>query len=109
MSNPVTVVHPLHTNVVLPLGRIIATRGALDSAGPQRIAQCITAHAMGDWGCVCDADKRTNDLALQHGDRILSAYPIDPSRPSKGYGDNTLWVITEWDRSVTTALLPEEY
>jgi hypothetical protein len=64
---------------------------------------------MGDWGCVCDADKRTNDLALKHGDRILSAYPIDPSQPSQGYGDNTLWIITEWDRSVTTALLPEEY
>jgi len=25
------------------------------------------------------------------------------------YGDNTLWIITESDRSVTTFLLPDEY
>ncbi len=40
---------------------------------------------------------------------ILSAYPIDPDKRSKGYGDNTLWIITEADRSVTTFLLPDEY
>ena len=41
--------------------------------------------------------------------RFLSAYPIDESQPCEGFGDNTLWIITEWDRSVTTALLPSEY
>ena len=39
----------------------------------------------------------------------FSAYPIDPAKPSKGYGENTLWIITEADRSVTTFLLPSEY
>jgi hypothetical protein len=29
--------------------------------------------------------------------------------PCEGFGDNTLWIITEADRSVTTFLLPEEY
>ena len=48
--------------------------------------------------------------AMKTGDtRFLSAYPIDESRPCEGFGDNTLWIITEWDRSVTTALLPSEY
>lgn len=95
--------------VMLPLGRVVATRGAMDRVGLPRILRCMAAHVAGDWGCVCKADKRANDAALKQGDRILSAYPIDPSSPSKGHGDNTLWIITEWDRSVTTALLPEEY
>jgi len=29
--------------------------------------------------------------------------------PCKGLGENTLWIITEADRSVTTFLLPGEY
>jgi hypothetical protein len=40
---------------------------------------------------------------------FLSAYPIDPAKPCKGFGDNTLWIITEGDRSATTFLLPSEY
>ena len=36
-------------------------------------------------------------------------HPIDPAKPCKGFGDNTLWIITEGDRSVTTFLLPDEY
>jgi hypothetical protein len=43
------------------------------------------------------------------GERVLSAYAIDESKPAKGYGDNCLWIITERDRSVTTFLLPDEY
>ena len=54
-------------------------------------------------------DAATNDEAVTEGNRILSAYPIDPSKPSTGYGDNTVWIITEADRSVTTFLLPSEY
>jgi hypothetical protein len=46
---------------------------------------------------------------LKTGNRILSAYPIDETQPCKGHGDNTLWIITEADRSVTTFLLPGEY
>lgn len=46
-------------------------------------------------------DKRVNEDALRHGQRLLSAYHTRLS--------DKLWVITEWDRSVTTLLLPEEY
>jgi hypothetical protein len=35
------------------------------------------------------------------GERVLSAYAIDESKPAKGYGENCLWIITERDRSVT--------
>jgi hypothetical protein len=26
-----------------------------------------------------------------------------------GKGENRFWIITEWDRSVTTVLMPEDY
>jgi hypothetical protein len=47
------------------------------------------------------ADMRANAEALKEGTRLLSAYHLKDGRK--------LWIITEWDRSVTTALLPEEY
>lgn len=46
-------------------------------------------------------DKTENELSLKHGFRLLSSYPITDS--------DTLWIITEADRSVTTLLLPSEY
>ena len=54
-----------------------------------------------DWGDLCDEDKEMNDRAVMNGDdRILAAY-----NTSKG----KIWIITEWDRSCTTVLFPNEY
>lgn len=97
--------YPCH----FPLGRIVATPGALAACDSHRLKGCLFRHARGDWGNVCAEDKALNDQALIDGDRLLSAYPIDPTKPSKGHGKNCLWIITEADRSVTTFLLPEEY
>jgi hypothetical protein len=63
----------------------------------------------GDWGAVCEEDAETNNAGVRGEGRLLSAYPIDETKPCKGFGENTLWVITEWDRSVTTFLFPDEY
>lgn len=93
------------------LGQILCTQGVLQAATehPDLMAACIARHARSDWGCVCPEDAETNDEAVRDGFRILSAYPIDPALPCKGYGENCVWVITEADRSVTTLLLPDEY
>jgi hypothetical protein len=67
-------------------------------------AQGITAftrHVRGDWGDVDDEDWEANERALMEGTRLLSVY-----RSAEGV---KFWVITEWDRSLTTVLLPEEY
>jgi hypothetical protein len=90
-------------------GRIVATPGALAGCNGRHLTACLRRHLQGDWGCVADEDKIRNQRALEEGSRLLSAYPIDPSRPCAGHGANTLWIITEADRSVTTFLLPEEY
>ena len=85
------------------LGRVVATRGALQALEetqhqPQEL---LRRHARGDWGCVCPEDARENELSLEQGLRLLSAYML-----SSGV---KLWIITEADRSATTLLLPEEY
>jgi len=97
------------TPTPFPLGQIVATRGALDAVPRPRLLDCLSRHARGDWGVTCPEDAATNDQALVEGGRVLSAYPIDPALPCKGFGDNCFWIITEADRSVTTFLLPDEY
>jgi hypothetical protein len=92
-----------------PLGEIVATPGALAATSNAYRFECLLRHVSGDFGCVCHDDAETNRAAITEGDRILSAYPIDPAKPCKGFGDNTLWIVTEADRSVTTFLLPDEY
>jgi hypothetical protein len=85
------------------LGQIVSTPGALqalETAG-HTAHEFLSQHAGCQWGDLCDEDKILNDEALANDQRILSAYKLN---------DGTrIWIITEWDRSVTTALLPEEY
>jgi hypothetical protein len=91
------------------LGNIVCTLGAASVLPPELFSVYLDRHQAGDWGNVCEDDKALNDLAVGDGSRILSAYPINPDLPCKGFGENCVWVITEADRSVTTFLLPEEY
>ena len=86
----------------LPLGRIGATPGALQvlTEAGEDLRLLLARHASGDWGELDEDDRRENKLSLNHGWRVLISYSV---------GGNTVWVITEADRSVTTILLPEEY
>ena len=91
------------------LGEVVATRTVSDLLPHAYLMQCLSRHVQGDWGSVCDEDVATNNEAVQNGFRVLSAYPLDDEKPCAGFGGNTLWIITEWDRSVTTFLFPNEY
>ena len=86
-----------------PLGRVVATPGALRALekAEQLPAEFLDRHVNGDWGEVPEADKQENELSVERGFRILSAYTTSA-------GDK-LWILTEADRSATTLLLPEEY
>ena len=101
--------HQQRHRALFDLSQIVATPAALAVTSHEYRLDCLRRHLTGDWGCVCADDRAVNDDAVKTGERILSAYPIDPAKPSKGFGDNTLWIITERDRSVTTFLLPEDY
>ncbi len=88
---------------MFPLGQIAITPGALEALEQSNIsaASFIQRHVLGDWGDVTDSDKESNNLALEMGGRILSAYSLP---------DHTkIWVTTEPDRSTTTILLPGEH
>ena len=85
------------------LGRTVATPGALRALeqANQSPFEFIERHQTGDWGELCEEDKKENAFSVQNGFRILSAY--------RTRNDVKIWVITEADRSVTTLLLPHEY
>lgn len=89
------------TKHLFSLGAIYATPGALESVSQDDIQAALKRHRQGDWGDVCPDDKATNDIATETGDRVLSSY-----RTASGV---RFWIITEWDRSLTTILLPCEY
>ena len=81
----------------------MATPGALaalNRAG-QDPAEFLTRHVTGDWGDLSDEDKEENELSVEQGFRILSAYTLED--------DSRIWIITERDRSATTLLTPSEY
>jgi hypothetical protein len=94
---------------LFPLGQIVATPGALEACPHDALQRFLFRHSHGDWGNVGTEDAATNAEAVTLGFRIFSAYPLNASKPCKGFGENTLWIITEADRSATTALLPSEY
>lgn len=93
------------TAALFELGQVVATPGALEALeqpGGTNPAALLARHVTGDWGELDAEDRAANDRAAQSGeDRILSAYDLASGA--------RIWIITEWDRSVTTLLLPEEY
>ncbi len=85
-------------------GQMVMTAGVNDlvQRGIFNPTAYLQRHLNGDWGDLSDDDRRQNDAALQSGeDRLFSSYQVTR--------DLKLWIITEWDRSVTTLLLPSEY
>ena len=89
-------------------GQILITNGvnALVQTSNQFsdfVRHSLFRHLNGDWGDFLDEeDKAMNDSALKNGDdRLFSKY---------NYHDGiSIYIITEWDRSATTILFPEEY
>jgi hypothetical protein len=85
------------------LGRVVGTPGALRALeeANQNPFEFLARHQAGDWGEICEQDKRENEFSVVNGFRILSAY--------RTRNNTKIWVITEADRSATTLLLPDEY
>jgi hypothetical protein len=84
------------------LGQVVATPASLAHCDEHNAdaTALIGRHAGGDWGDLCADDVAANVHAIQHDERILSAYRV---------GGAKLYVITEWDRSATTLLMASEY
>ena len=83
------------------LGQVVATQGVLSEIPSSNIYAALRRHSEGDWGEVSEEDRKRNDDAVKNGERIISSY--------RAFDGTKFWIITEWDRSYTTVLLPEEY
>lgn len=94
-----TVYHPPK---VLPVGELIIEaeiarwmlEGRLDPF------PWLRRHLADDWGELTDQERRGNAYAIVHGGEIFSSYRTDTGR--------TLWIVSEWDRRVTTLMLSSE-
>lgn len=91
------------------LGQLVATRGVAGLMGENKAFSDFARRSLrrfisGDWGEMCESDKRQNEDALKHHDnRIFAAYE------NAEHSSWKLWIITEWDHSATTLLFPSEY
>jgi len=83
------------------LGELYVTTAADRTLGPAEIARGLVRHAQGDWGDVSADDRAANERGLVSGERLHSVY--------RDRNNVEFWIITEWDRSVTTVLLPDDY
>lgn len=88
------------------LGQVVVTKTINDIiADNERFAKDVTValqrYRNCDWGEMDEEDLKSNNIAVETGeDRVFAAY-----QTSKG----KIWVITEWERSYTTVLFPDEY
>ena len=85
----------------LPLGRTVITAVAREVLTDEDIHIALSRHEAHDWGDVTESDRKANNSAIKNGERILSSY--------QSAAGEKFWIITEWDRSATTVLLPSDY
>lgn len=95
----------------LELGKILFTAAIADAVSNSNdfsafVCQSIEKHKTCNWGDCDPEDAHQNDLAFESGGRILSVY-----KNSKNINilEPKIWIITEWDRRVTTVLFPKDY
>lgn len=91
-----------HVTPLFSLWQVVATAWVAEALDTLHISafDLISRHVHGDWSEMSEDSQAENALAVQEGYRILSAYTIH---------NIVFWIITEWDRSVTTILFPDEY
>lgn len=88
------------------LGQVVCTTGIEDAIKRNGdlyefiLTTLYGRYCKGDWGDTCEEDAKSNDEAVENGERILAVYK---------FGETKIWIITEWDRSTTTVLFPNEY
>lgn len=92
------------------LGHVVATPSALALVQELGVSvpELLLRHLTGDWQQMCKPDREANWAAVIEGKtRVFSSFDIAP----KGHAGKPIkiWIITEWDRSVTTVLRPEDY
>ena len=81
------------------LGQVVATPSVIAALGYWPL-ELVARHQSGDWGDMDEEDMAANESALDYGSRLFLSYKC---------GEETVWIITEANRSSTTILLPSDY
>jgi hypothetical protein len=81
------------------LGEVVYSGNATLRLRTEEVLTALRRHAEGDWGDLLPEDAIANELALEHGGRLFSAY---------GFGHDRFWVITDFELSLTAILLPDD-
>lgn len=90
------------------LGQVVQTRGLYDAVkdnpnARKEIDEAFIKYINCEWGDLDKEDKKANDQAVKDGqDKIVARYTIKSL-------EKDIYIITEWDRSVTTLLFCDEY
>ncbi len=99
---------PLGSRIEMQTGsQVVITEGVVEAIverAANRTADPLNyllRHLSGDWGDAPDEDKKLNDRDSAAGEGALSEYKLPDGE--------RIWISTEWDRKVTTILLPDEY
>jgi hypothetical protein len=91
----------LVTTPKFPLGQTVITANANAVLSELDVIVALQRHQSGDWGDVDNHDRQMNEDSLRKSSRLFSVYYTAAG--------TKFWIITEWDRSATTVLLPEDY
>lgn len=85
-----------YSRPLFELGKIVTTKSIDETLEPSKIASLIRNHITGDLGILENAYID----AIQKGERVLSTYMLQGQK---------VFIITEWDRSITLVLYADEY
>ena len=104
--NLIIIVEEEKIMLLFKTGKLMVTNGVDALLGKDEkfvrfVQDSFNRHCNGDWGDLDEEDKAANEYALRHGERLFSKYDYNK--------DVSIYITTEWDRSVTTILFPEEY
>jgi hypothetical protein len=88
---------------LFPFGQLFISVGVTKLLSTEEISTYLNRHTNGDWGNADDELKQENDQVIkQKKGTILSIYTIAGQ-------DQEIWFHTDFERSATTVLLPNEY
>ena len=97
--------------------RIVATPGAIALLNERTVDMplLIQHHLFGDWGDSDSDEIELNEFAVANDLRVWSTYRICDWHTQLGMSAEdraelpTVWILTEFDRCLTTVILPSEY
>ena len=89
----------------LNLGQLVVTREvnakmAINTEFTKFIMNALAKYRNCNWGQTCKEDWELNDKAVINDWRVVAKYKNERFE---------VFIITEWDRSATTILFPNEY